>query len=138
MTHSHTLTLAKTIFGEARGDYHRTTGGLASLIAIGNVVMNRVAGSPRYGHDITSVCLKPYQFSCWNPKDPNRVLLESDHILKSPTFQKCLWVACNVANHRWPDLTKGSNHYHATSINPKWASVDTERIRIGGHVFHKL
>ena len=34
--------LARTIYGEARGEYYRLDGGLSSLIAIGNVVKNRL------------------------------------------------------------------------------------------------
>ena len=34
--------LARTIFGEARGEYEHVEGGISALIGVGNVVMNRV------------------------------------------------------------------------------------------------
>jgi len=51
--------LARTIFGEARGEYDHPEGGMASLIAVGNVVMNRLQVKGRYGQSIQEVCLKP-------------------------------------------------------------------------------
>ncbi len=64
--------LAKTLYGEARGE------GLSGLEAVANTIINRVntakakGGRFWWGNDIISVCQKPYQFSCWNKKDPNR------------------------------------------------------------------
>ncbi len=55
--------LTRTIYGEARGEYHRHDGGMAALIAVGNVVMNRLKAKTWYGLTIKEICQKPFQFS---------------------------------------------------------------------------
>ena len=108
--------LAKTIYGEARGELNNF--GLAPLIAVGNVVLNRIRKN--FANSITDVCLAPYQFSCWNPKDPNYEKLKNlDE--SSTIFKTCLKVAQNLIEGKWPDLTDGCDHYHAKSIKPYWA-----------------
>ncbi len=63
-------TLARTIYGEARGEYPRKDGGLASLIAVANVILNRSKNNKRrFGRTVRDVCLKPLQFSKDNQKD---------------------------------------------------------------------
>lgn len=131
--------MARTIYGEARGEYGRIDGGLASLIAVGNVVMNRVQQKTWFGRTVREVCLKPYQFSCWNENDPNREKLcgvSSDN----QVFAQCLDVAKAVVARRYPDLTKGSDHYYSNDLvfPPKWAYEANECVRIGKHRFFKL
>ncbi len=129
--------LARTIYGEARGEYTRSDGGLASLIAVGNVVMNRTRHQKRFGQNMRDVCLKPYQFSCWNKGDPN---LDKLMTIKGsdPLFNMCLEVAQHVMEGTWPDLTKGSDHYHATYVAPYWAKGQKPSLKLGRHVFYKL
>ncbi len=129
--------LARTIYGEARGEYHSPEGGLSALIAVGNVVMNRVKAQSGYGSTIQEVCLKPLQFSCWNAGDPNRAILMGE-VINDPLFTLCSKVATKVASEEWPDLTKGSNHYHACSILPPWARGQKPRMRLANHVFYQL
>lgn len=131
--------LARTIYGEARGEYLVLEGGIASLIAVGNVVMNRLKAQSIYGKTIQEVCQKPWQFSCWNTGDPNRVFLMQTEILDS-IFTVCLNVATKVATHDWPDLTMGSDHYHATSLPvfPYWARGQKPKLRLANHIFYQL
>jgi len=136
--------LAKTIFGEARGEP------LAGQIAIGWVVINRATidlkgdGKPDWwGEGIRGVCLAPWQFSAWNPDDPNRALL--DRITtRDPTFHYCYAVAAlTVAAARgmpvdgaWLDRTNGATHYYrAGSPVPKWARDRKPVGAIGHHLF---
>ena len=100
--------LARTIYGEARGEYGRVDGGLAALIAVGNVIVNRAQHQTWFGRSIRDVCLKPYQFSCWNENDPNRekIVAVTDD---SPIFAQCLDVARALAAQQYPDLTKGAD-----------------------------
>jgi len=35
------------------------------------------------------------------------------------------------------DITSGAIYYHATYVNPKWASEKKKIIRIGDHIFYK-
>ena len=69
--------LARTLFGEARGEYERLDGGISSLISVGNVILNRLGLPERFGKSIQEVCQHPCQFSCWNKKDPNYSIITS-------------------------------------------------------------
>ena len=68
---------AKTLYGEARGE------SLAGIEAVANVILNRHKMALHqhhtwWGKTIPEICLKPMQFSCWNPMDPNFKLLQQD------------------------------------------------------------
>ncbi len=125
--------LAKTIYGEARGELNNF--GLAPLIAVGNVVLNRFR--KKFAKSIADVCLAPYQFSCWNRKDPNYEKLKNlDE--SSSIFKTCLDIAENLIEGKWPDLTDGCDHYHAKSIKPYWAGGLTPKRIFGNHLFYSL
>jgi N-acetylmuramoyl-L-alanine amidase len=133
------ITLADTVYGEARGEYERKDGGLASLIAVANVVINRVLAQSVYGKSIQEVCLKKMQFSCWNSLDPNRVILISEARFEDALWHMCYRVAKNVSSGDWPDLTAGSNHYYARWMSPPfWAQGLKPRAHIGQHAFFRL
>ena len=130
---------ARTIFGEARGEFNKVDGGLASLIGVANVIMNRVKKQKWFGKNLIDVCKKPKQFSCWNIDDVNYKIINSisdeDRI-----FSICKTVAFNVANDYWPDLTKGSDHYHSSTLPfvPIWAKNKKPLVKIGNHLFFNL
>lgn len=125
--------LAKTIYGEARGELNNF--GLAPLIAVGNVVLNRLRKN--FANSIAEVCLAPYQFSCWNRKDPNYEKLKNlDE--SSTIFKTCLKVSKNLIEEKWPDLTDGCDHYHEKSIKPYWAGQLTPKRIFGNHLFYSL
>lgn len=131
--------LARTIFGEARGELGRQDGGLAALVAVGNVVMNRVSQQTWYGKTVREVCLKPWQFSCWNAAEPNLQTIRLVS-LEEPIFQMCHEVARSLVGKIWPDLTGGADHYHAVGLMklPTWAVGQSPVRRIGRHLFYKL
>lgn len=130
--------LAKTIYGEARGEYGRLDGGLAALIAVGNVVANRLKQQSWFGATISEVCQKPWQFSCWNSRDPNYALLTQE--IMNPLYETCLMVAEHIIKGDWPDLTKGADHYHTVSMThyPRWSQGHKPVVRIGSHLFYKI
>ena len=132
--------LARTIFGEARGEYYRPDGGIASLISVANVIKNRVTGSKRYGQTYYEVCRKPYQFSCWNQGDPNYFLISRIQVEEDALFDICYEVSKNIVSGHWPDLTNGANHYHANWMKtyPEWAAGRPPKFRVGQHIFYKL
>ena len=110
---------AKTLFGEARGEK------LSGIEAVANVILNRVKyaqkiGNFWWGKTIEDVCLKPFQFSCWNPKDPNHDLLMKD-LKDDKIYQICERVAKRAIAGFLPDNTKGATHYHTKTVNPYWA-----------------
>lgn len=129
--------LARTIFGEARGELVKKTGGMKSLHAVAWVVKNRLKAK-MYGNTITEVCKKPWQFSCWNPNDPNRKLLEKIAI-DNKLLQTCTLAALEVLNDVVPDLTDGADHYHHYLIGPPyWTMAMQKTIKIGAHIFYRM
>jgi hypothetical protein len=128
--------MARTIFGEARGEADD------GKIAVGWVVMNRVAyaqdrGGYWWGDSIRRVCLKPWQFSCWNSNDPNRSVIER---VKSsnPVFNHCLEIAMQVITRQVPDPADEATHYYAEYISPpSWVNDATFVTQIGVHRFYK-
>lgn len=128
--------LAKTLWGEARGE-NRT-----GKIAVAWSVKNRVEyakdkGGYWWGNTIQEVCLKPWQYSCWNKNDPNRRLilaLKPGHA----HFNECLDVAKQVLENAVSDPVQGATHYYATYIDPpKWVNSGTFVTQIGVHRFYK-
>ena len=133
ITNEDIMILAKTIYGEARGELSNF--GLAALIAVANVVLNRA--KKRFAPSVRDVCLAPYQFSCWNRGDPNYFKLkELDE--NNRIFKICLDVAKNVLNEAWPDLTDGCDHYHRKSMQPFWAVYIEPKRSFGNHLFYNL
>ena len=128
--------LARTIYGEARGEYAKT--GPAAFMAIAYVVKNRLRQPKRFGASIQEVCQKPYQFSCWNKNDPNYTLISG--VINHQLFQKCYEVG------RWvfeqpgdvSDITNGSNHYHTKTIQPYWSKNIKPALTLGNHVFYNI
>lgn len=127
--------LARTLYGEARGE---PTPGKE---AVACVILNRAAraeargGSYWWGRDVAGVCLKPWQFSCWNPGDPNRPKLlavtESNR-----AFRACLEVADRALAGAIEDITKGATHYHTRAVTPAWSRGRTPCAEVGAHVFY--
>ena len=121
--------MARTIYGEARGEEEE------GQIAVGNVIKNRVKKKTRYGRNIKDVCLKAWQFSCWNHKDPNFKIISSlDR--RNKTFVKLLATAEQILNNDVKDNTKRSTHYHTSAIKPKWSKGLTPIVTIGNHLFY--
>ena len=126
--------MAKTMFGEARGEYRKHR--LNSLIAVGNVIMNRCQKS---GKSIEAECLRPKQFSCWNNNDPNYNVITQVSV-DDPVYRICLDCASKIISHKIDDITKGSNHYYSKSMKepPYWARDSDITVVIGNHIFLKL
>ena len=136
--------LARTLYGEARGEDRR------GREMVANVVMNRVNldlhndGKPDWwGEGVVAVCLMPFQFSCWNPRDPNRAKLmavtEADRV-----FRECLEIARLAVAGKLPDHTNGATHYVNVPLCvrmgtlPKWAVAKHHRAAHGGHDFFRV
>ncbi len=129
-------TLARTLWGEARGE------GVKGMEAVACVILNRVAVSKdlgRYwwGNTIIQVCQKPYQFSCWNKRDPNYPKLITVDA-KDLHFASALRIARRAVVGVLKDATKGATHYHAFGISPNWARKEYLCAQIGHHKFYKL
>ncbi|MBA4249034.1 MAG: hypothetical protein C0432_04395 [Candidatus Puniceispirillum sp.] len=144
--------MAKTIYGEARGEITKNIHFLKKLkdenalfihiqglVAVGNIIYNRFKKQTWFGKTLSEVCVKPFQFSCWNANDPNRRKVENLKI-DSDFFQLCLYVAEGVVNQKWDDITKGADHYHAVWLtpHPRWAKPECITNVIGQHVFYNI
>lgn len=122
-------TLARTLWGEARGD------GVRGMQAVANVITNRVNRGGWYGATYQEVCLKPYQFSCWLDTDPNyEKLLRVNE--KDSQFAQAVQIAKKAYNGELPDITGGAVNYHAKSVNPYWAKSMSKTATIGNHIFY--
>lgn len=125
-----TEVLARTIYGEARGEPEE------GQYAVGATVVNRLALNTWYGDTITHVCLKPYQYSCWLKSDPNYTKL-LDIADDDPLLLPFIYIAENVINGV-EDPTHGATHYYAVSIPPPaWIANATFTVQIGHHRFYK-
>lgn len=123
--------LARTLWGEARGE------GREGITGVASVVVNRASRGANYwwGGTIEDVCRKPWQFSCWNQHDPNRrKLLQVTS--GDAAFNICLEVADAAVNGRLQDVTFGSTHYHDFSVHPTWAHNRSPCIRVGKLIFY--
>ncbi len=127
-----TDTLARTIWGEARGE------GSIGMQAVAAVIHNRLRVSKAkgkfwWGNSIIEICQKPYQFSCWNRDDPNyRKVLNVD--ARDRIFAKAL----DIARICLPDPTRDATHYHVAGIYPFWARNQQPTATIGRHIFYRI
>jgi hypothetical protein len=125
------LTLARTLYGEARGEPKE------GIEAVANVILNRVR-SERYPKTVAKVCLQRLQFSCWNDRDPNRRKIANLMPGDNPIFDLILAIATRAVLGGLPLLVAGALHYHAKNVNPSWVRNSpgaTLVARIGNHLF---
>lgn len=126
-------TMARTIYGEARGE------GNDGMEAVASVIMNRVDHPGWWGDTIENVCLTPYQFSCWNQGDPNRDIITAVN-MTNPIFTQCMNIAHRAVIGKVDDKTGGANSYYdrRMSVPPKWSNGLEPTASIGHHLFFKL
>ena len=124
------LCLARSIYFEARGEAE------IGQIAVGNVILNRVSDS-RYPNSICGVTRQGYkenrkdcQFS-WYCDGNSDIMYEGENKSLALTLAK------NLIKGKITDITEGATHYHATSVNPRWAKSLTKVHQIGDHIFYR-
>ena len=129
--------IALTIWGEARGEP------IEGKVAVACVLRNRLR-SGRWGQSFESVCLAPYQFSCWNETDPNLPKLQTyaDRLVRGvtitdPVFRECQWIADGLIHGVIRPRVANALHYYAASMPtpPYWAKTGTMIGRVAGHLF---
>jgi len=127
ITHTReTKIIAITILAEARGE------GEAGMYAVAAVIAQRAFERKRTP---SAVCLKKWQFSCWNGKR----LKDLEHLLKVPQADYALSLAKSIKLLS-RDFVGFANHYHATWMKkkPYWAKGEKPVKVIGQHAFYKL
>ena len=125
------LTLARTLWGEARGEPR------AGQEAVAGVIMNRVR-SARYPNTVAKVCLQRWQFSCWNENDPNRARIERLMPGDDSLFDNLIGVARDAVFGRLKNRVADALHYHADYVSPSWVARSPAAelvLRIGAHLF---
>jgi spore germination cell wall hydrolase CwlJ-like protein len=149
--------LARTIYGEGRGE------GMAGQVAIVFTIIHRarIAAAfraankrmhPLYGDgSIAAACLVPWQFSCWNQSDPNRLAMRTV-TLADPAFQTASYVAHAVLQRQVNDALPRATHYFNPAVvkAPAWetgvaahdgkAAIPPARFEgsIGHHRFYSM
>ena len=123
---------ARTLDGEARGEPLEGQQGVAW------VMRTRTTWSPPawWGHTLSQVCTKPFQFSCWLGGP------DTDHInALNPAdaeYQAMLTVIKSVMNGEIDDPTGGATHYEVIGTGPKWVIGRTPSAVIGHHAFYRI
>jgi hypothetical protein len=125
--------LAATIWGEARSE------GEHGMRAVAHVMLNRVGS--RFGENLETVIMTPYQFSVWNRGDPNRRLVANPERYATggialETWEQAQRIAREVLAGQSVDPTGGALFYHTRAIRPSWSSHGVGRQEIGAHVFY--
>jgi spore germination cell wall hydrolase CwlJ-like protein len=99
--------MALCCYREARGET------IFGKRAVCHVIKNRASQPGWWGHDIQSVVLKPWQFSSFNPNDPNSTVWPADD---SPSWTDSLSAASAVLIGEDQDSTDGATFYHDLSM----------------------
>ena len=127
MTENDIEILCKTLFGECRGETRKGQVGVCC------VIFNRYLSTKKHltASSIAKVCQKPWQFSCWNPSDPNAQKLLK---ITFPTVKKYISIISEALEG---DITAGATHYCTKQVknSTSWAKDKSPCIIIGNHEF---
>lgn len=142
------IVLTMLAFGEAR---NQATEGILSVV---QVCLNRAYPDQEVrlaweadnkGQKAKHEALRPKQFSCFNPDDPNRDLMLTAWRTDAPTWLRC-WTVVDLAIHGLAgDPTNGARNYFTTKAPvwaktwpPSWADPDKGWVQtavVGDHTF---
>ena len=138
-------TMALTVWAEARGE------AIIGQRAVAWVIRNRweqpgwwsrQRGDGIHDDTIQAVCRDPWQFSCWNPSDPQSHRLHDPATLQRDDVKsiRALCAAVIINPSRDDDPTLGSDHYCTRFIAPhtKWAINRKPTASIGNHLFYRI
>jgi len=132
---------ALTVWAEARGE------SIEGQKAVIHVIRNRLnqpgwwSRNPGDGipdDTLAAVCRDPWQFSAWNPSDPQSKRLHDQKTLLRPDVQKIRQLVIETLDE--PDTTEGATHYCTKRIAPftRWAKGRRPVKCIGNHQFYKI
>jgi len=123
--------LPNVVWAEARGEPYE------GKVAVAEVVLERIRDQ-RWGNDVASVVLQPWQFSCFNQQDPNAALRPRPSDKKGyAVFKECCRAAADAVNGS--TLTGRANHYVNLKVaRPVWYDPEKVTAVIGAHTFLRL
>jgi spore germination cell wall hydrolase CwlJ-like protein len=135
--------MALTVWAEARGESVRGQQAVAWVIKNRWLHPRWWSRNSRDGipdDTIAAVVRDPWQFSCWNPNDPNRARLDSPKTQERVDFQRIREVCRMVLNGEVQDPTGTADHYCTTAIvrHTRWARGRKPVAVIGNHSFFRL
>ena len=112
--------MALTMWGEARGD------GEAGMRAVGHVIDNRRRSGRNPTTYVTDTVSEAWQFSCWNPGDPNLAAMLNVEALPANSHERLMWQAARrlaeeILSGRSEDPTGGALFYHSVDVAPRWS-----------------
>jgi spore germination cell wall hydrolase CwlJ-like protein len=131
--------LALTIYGEARGER------ISGKCAVGSVIINRARIGGWYGKGIKGVILKPFQFSCFLPNDPNMLILREialnwdDHYAEDKVLRMCHTIAKGLLDEKGAGSLSRQDitHYKTNKCKASWEDKMEKVCVIGNHSFFK-
>ena len=129
--------IARTLYMEARSE------GEAGIDAVASVISNRAGGK---AEKLPIVCLKKYQFSCWNgstTKTPTlyKAIVPSAAVKQGPNrdmWQYCEKTAGKLLDGTFKSTIGKRNAYHTLAVTPNWDEIMQDKTTIGNHVFGYL
>ena len=127
--------LALTMWGEARRE------GESGMRAVGHVIDNRRRAG-MHGDFVTDTVSAPFQFSAWNPSDPNRARMMDLNGADGAGADARAWrlarqIAEDILAGRSADPTGGALYYHSVAVAPPWSAGVAPVARIGDHLFFR-
>lgn len=127
--------LKANVFFEARGEPFK------GKAAVAQVTMNRVKAK-QYPNSVCATVFQPHQFS-WSkqlPKSKINQIMQGQVQKMKPADKKAYLESKAIAElalqGKLTVLPSKVMHYHATSVNPKWAHKMEKHGMIGNHVFY--
>ena len=134
--------LAQNMYWESRNQSFR------GLLAVGNVVMNRMADS-RFPNTACGVVHQAVMIKSWKTGEyiPKRNKCQFSWYCDGkaeiiPTQDTQLYeltrsMAFKVYTGWFEDITNGATHYHAYYVRPDWAETKTPTVRVDAHIFYR-
>lgn len=133
------------LYGEARSEP------IEGVVAVANVIRNRVERPGWWGHSYGEVATAPMQFSCLDGPGKNyqRVLAVAQALAEGRAvngkdgqpdakYLTCAWTARGMVAGFLPQNVPNCTHYHTATLVPRphWAQGVPPLKQIGGHVFY--
>lgn len=120
------MSLVDVGYFEARGEDD------VGVIAVMQVVLNRVDNKRAWKDNIKGVVYQPYQFSYIHQLGEGRVMYDRKQV------DRIKVLAYDVLHKQVADVTGSATHYHAKEVTPYWANKLTYKKHIGSHIFYSM